>query len=314
VGEAEGRFFCLLGEAKEPSLCLKHRAGSKRTNFGFLVSLEGICGNMQKIKLVAMDLDGTMLSKESTITRRVKDAVAAVRAAGVYVTISTGRMFSSAVRFARELGLEEPLITYQGALVKDYISGRVLRYLPLPLVYARDIIARVQQLGYHMNGYLGDRLLVEKANEVGRRYAARNGVDLEVVGDFNKYFHEDPTKLVVIAGEEQVTELMAELLPVYQGKVHLSKSLTGYLEFSHPLATKGEALAYLAEYLNVPQTGVMAIGDSYNDVEMLQYAGVGVAVANAREDVKLVADNVTSEGYGDGVVEVLEKCVLAQNT
>lgn len=269
---------------------------------------------MDKIKLVAMDLDGTMLSKESTITRRVKDVVAAVRAAGVYVTISTGRMFSSAVRFARELGLEEPLITYQGALVKDYISGRVLRYLPLPRVYARDIITRVQQLGYHMNGYLGDRLVVEEANEIGRRYAARNGVDMEVVGDFNEYFHEDPTKLVVIAEEEQVTELMAELLPVYQGKVHLSKSLTGFLEFSHPLATKGEALAYLAEYLNVPQAGVMAIGDSYNDVEMLQYAGVGVAVANAKEDVKLVADYITSESYGDGVAEALEKCVLAQNT
>jgi len=269
---------------------------------------------MQKIKLVAMDLDGTMLSKESTITRRVKDAVAAVQAAGVYVTIATGRMFSSAVRFARELGLKAPLITYQGALVKDHISGRVLRYLPLPLVYARDIVARVKPLGYHINGYLGDRLVVEEVNEIGRRYAARNGVDMEVVGDFNKYFQEDPTKLVVIAEEEQVTELMDKLLPVYRGKVHLSKSLPGFLEFSHPLATKGQALAYLAGYLKVPQAGVMAIGDSYNDVEMLEYAGLGVAVANAREDVKLVADYVASESYGDGVVEALERFVLAQNT
>ena len=265
---------------------------------------------MTKIRLIAVDLDGTMLSRESTITRRVKNAVAAVRAAGVYFTVSTGRMFSAAAHFARELDIDLPLITYQGALVKNSLSGEVLRYRPLPQVYARELITRVQQLGYHMNGYLEDRLLVERDDELGRRYAANNGVEMVVVGDFNEYFQDDPTKLVVIAEEQQVTRLLAELAPAYQGKVHLSKSLPGYLEFSHLQATKGDALAYLARYFGVRKEEVMAIGDSYNDMEMLQYAGVGVAVANARDDLKRIADYVTSQSYGDGVVEALEQYVL----
>lgn len=266
---------------------------------------------MIKIKLIAVDLDGTMLSRDSNITRRVKDAVAAVRESGGYFTVSTGRMFSSAVNFARELDIDLPLITYQGALVKNSLSGEVLRYHPLPLNYAREIITRVHQLGYHLNGYLEDRLLVEKDDEIGRRYAAKNGVEMAIVGNFIEYFHDDPTKLVVIAEEQQVTQLLAELTPTYQGKVHISKSLPGYLEFSHIQATKGDALAHLARHFGVQREEIMAVGDSFNDIEMLEYAGVGVAVANAREEIKNIANYVTIQSYGDGVVEALEKYVLS---
>lgn len=140
---------------------------------------------MTKIKLVAVDLDDTLLSRDLQITGRVREAVSAVRAAGVHFTISTGRMYLSAARFARELGLDVPLITYQGALVKNACSGEVLVYRPLPLVYAREIIARVHQLGYHLNGYLeDDRLLVERDTPEGRSYASFAGVEAELVGDF----------------------------------------------------------------------------------------------------------------------------------
>jgi len=265
---------------------------------------------MTKIKLIAVDLDDTMLSRELTITSRVKEAVAAVRAAGVHFTISTGRMYPSAARFARELGIDLPLIVYQGALVKNSFSGEVLLYRPLPLVYAREIITRVHQLGYHMNGYLGDRLLVESDNLEGRRYATMSGVEAEVVGDLNEFFECDPTKLLVIAKEPQLDQLQAELAPVYRGNVHIVKSKPHFLEFSHINATKGDALAYLANYFGVQREEIMAVGDSYNDIEMLEYAGVGVVVANAREEIKLIANYVTSQPYGEGVVEALERYVL----
>lgn len=268
---------------------------------------------MTKIKLVAVDLDGTMLSREAIITRRVKDAVAAVRAAGVHFTISTGRMYPSAARFARELEIDLPLIVYQGALVKNSFSGEVLLYRPLPLVYTREIITRVHQLGYHLNGYLDDRLLVERDTPEGRRYSAMSGVEMEVVGDFNEFFECDPTKLLVVAEEPQLDRLQAELAPVYRGKVHIVKSKPHFLEFSHINATKGVALAYLASYFGVQREEIMAVGDSYNDIEMLEYAGVGVAVANAREEIKLIANYVTSQTYGDGVVEALERYVLGQS-
>ncbi|BAF60916.1 predicted hydrolase [Pelotomaculum thermopropionicum SI] len=269
-----------------------------------------IGGLMPKFKLVAVDMDDTLLSRDLKLTGRVREAVAAVRAAGVYFTISTGRMYRSALPFARELGLNIPLITYQGALVKNSHTGELVLYRPLPLARAREIIARIHELGYHLNGYLDDRLLVERDTPEGRRYAAMSGVEAEIVGDLLEYLDRDPIKVLTIAEEPLLDRLSAELTPLYRGKVHIVKSKPHFLEFSHPQATKGDALAYLAGCFGVKREEVMAVGDSYNDLEMLEYAGLGVAVANAREDVKKKAGYVTSAAYGDGVVEALEKFVL----
>lgn len=265
---------------------------------------------MSRFKLIAVDLDDTLLSRDFQLTGRVKEAVAAVRAAGVQFTISTGRMYRSAAPFARELGIDIPLITYQGALVKNSLSGEVLLNRPLPLVYAREIIARIHQLGYHLNGYLDDRLFVERDTPEGRRYAAIAGVKAEVVGDLLKFLDRDPTKVLTISEEPLLDRLSAELTPLYEGKVHIVKSKPHFLEFSHPQANKGDALAYLAKYFGVKREEIMAVGDSYNDLEMLEYAGLGVVVANAREDVKKKAGYVASAPHGDGVVEALEKFVL----
>lgn len=265
---------------------------------------------MAVYKLVATDLDDTLLDKEFRLTDPVRRAVAAVRAAGVHFTVSTGRMFRSAARLAGELGIDLPLITYQGALVKNSLSGEVLIDLPLPLDYARGIIGVIHKKGFHINAYLDDRLLVERDTPEGRRYAAVAGVELEVVGDLLEYLDRDPTKVLAIAGEAELDELAAEMLPAYGGRVHMVKSKPHFLEFSHPEATKGHALAVLAEHFGVAREEVMAIGDSYNDLEMLAYAGLGVVVANARDDIKKHAGYVTKAPNGEGVVEALEMFVL----
>lgn len=265
---------------------------------------------MRKFKLIAVDLDDTLLSKELQVTDRVKEAVAGVQKAGIHFTISTGRMYPSAARFARKLEINIPMITYQGALIKNSFSGEVLLYRPLELAYAREVIERVHRLGYHLNAYVDDRLLVERDTPEGRRYASIAGVEAEVVGDLLRFLDRDPTKLLTISSEPQLDQLCAELAPLYQGKMHISKSKPHFLEFSHPRATKGEALAYLAEYFGVRREEVMAVGDSYNDIEMLDYAGLGVVVANARDEIKQKAGYVTLAPYGDGVVEALEKFVM----
>ncbi len=262
---------------------------------------------MPEIKLIAVDLDDTLLSKELRLTDRVKAAVSRVRAAGIHFTISTGRMYSSAARFARKLEINIPMITYQGALIKNSLTGEVLLYRPLKLAYAREIIERVHRLGYHLNAYLDDRLLVERDTPEGRRYASIVGVEAGVVGDLTKFLDRDPTKILTISSESKIDNLCNELAPLYQGKMHVSKSKPHFLEFSHLNATKGKALAYLAAYFGVGREQVMAVGDGYNDIEMLDYAGLGVAVANARHEIKKKADYVTLAPYGDGVVEALEK-------
>ncbi|MDD3654543.1 MAG: Cof-type HAD-IIB family hydrolase [Desulfotomaculaceae bacterium] len=267
---------------------------------------------MSKYKLIAADLDDTLLNDDLQLTDRVRKAIKAVRATGVHFTISTGRMFRSAVPYARYLGLDLPLITYQGALVKNALSGEVLFYRPLPLVYAREIINRVRELGYHINAYLDDRLLMEQDTPGGRQYMQFSGVQAEIVGDLLEILYSDPTKVLVIADETLLDQLSAEFAPHYRNKIHISKSKPNYLEFSHLQATKGYALAMLATHYGVKRDEVIAIGDSYNDVEMLDYAGLGVVVGNAREEIKKRADYVSKGANGDGVVEALEKFVLGR--
>jgi hypothetical protein len=259
---------------------------------------------------VAVDLDDTLLSKDLQVTGRVREAVAAVRAAGVYFTVSTGRMYKSAALIAGELGIDIPLITYQGALVKNSLSGEVLVDKPLPLAYAREIIARVHQYGYHLNGYLDDRLLMERDDEEGRRYTAIAGVEAEVVGDLLEFLDRDPTKIIAIAKESLIDQMKDELGPLYEGKITVTKSKPHFLEFAHIKATKGNALAFLAAHFGIKREEIMAVGDGYNDLDMLEYAGLGVVVANAREEIKKRAGYVTTAPYGDGVVEALEKFVL----
>ena len=251
-----------------------------------------------------------MLSKDLQVTGRVKKAVTAVRDAGVYFTVSTGRMYQSAARIAGELGIDIPLITYQGALVKNSLSGEVLVDKPLPLAYAREIIARIHQYSYHLNCYLDDRLLMERDDEAGRRYAAIAGVKAEFVGDLLEYLDRDPTKVIAIAQEPLIDRLKEEMAPLYEGKITVSKSKPHFLEFAHIEATKGQALAFLAAYFDIKREEIMAVGDGYNDLDMLDYAGLGVVVANAREEIKKIADCVTTASYGDGVVEALERFVL----
>jgi HAD superfamily hydrolase (TIGR01484 family) len=120
-------------------------------------------------------------------------------------------------------------------------------------------------------------------------------------------------KVLVIAEEPQLDRLQAELTPLYRGKVHIVKSKPHFLEFSHINATKGDALAYLAHHFGVKREEIMAVGDSFNDIEMLEYAGVGVVVANAREEIKKIANYITSKPYGEGVVEALERYVLGDS-
>ncbi|MDD4334236.1 MAG: Cof-type HAD-IIB family hydrolase [Desulfotomaculaceae bacterium] len=262
------------------------------------------------VKLVAVDLDDTLLSREAQITARVRKAVAAVRAAGVYFTVSTGRMYKSAARIAGELGIDIPLITYQGALVKNSLSGEVLVDKPLPLAYAREISARVRQYGYYLNGYLDDRLLMERDDKEGLRHAAIAGVEVEVVSDLLEFLKRDPLKVSTIVKEPLLDQLKAELASLFEGKITVHKSKPHFLEFSHIEATKGTALAFLAAYLGIKREEIMAVGDGDNDLDMLEYAGLGVVVANAGEEIKQFADYVTAASYGDGVVEALEKFVL----
>jgi Cof subfamily protein (haloacid dehalogenase superfamily) len=266
------------------------------------------------IGLVACDLDGTLLAADLVIRERTQQAIAAARFAGVRVAIATGRMFQSALPYAQAAGIVEPIVCYQGAAVVDPATREFLRHEPIPLPAAREAIAVVQKLGYTLNAYVDDELYVAAVTPEAERYAVFQHLQIHVVGDLRAWLSAPPTKLVAVGEPKQMDALKATVVPLLGDRLHISKSLPIFLEFSRKGITKGSGLAFLADRLGIEQARVVAFGDAENDVELLEWAGYGVAVANADDGLRTLADLVCPSADEEGVAQVLEAYLAAYPT
>jgi len=247
-----------------------------------------------------------LIGEDGALRRRTKAAIAATRAAGIHVILVTGRMFRSVRPYALEAGLDDPVVCYQGAVVAEPVSGRWLRHEPIPLELARETIAVVNEEGFGLNCYVGDQLYVAEITPDARRYADFQGLELHPVGDLLTWLDEPPTKLVVIGDPELLDGLKKRMLARFDDRLYVSKSLPYFLEFASPDVTKAAGMEFVAEHLGFRRERTVAFGDGENDIELVEWAGFGVAVANADDRVKEVADLVCPPVDEEGVAQVLE--------
>jgi len=215
-------------------------------------------------------------------------------------------MFQSARPYALEAGIEDPVICYQGAVVAEPASGRWLRHEPIPLELARETIAALNEEGFGLNCYVDDKLYVAEVTPDARRYADFQDLELHPVGDLLEWLDSPPTKLVVIGDPEALDGLKLRMLQRFDGRLYISKSLPFFLEFAAPGVTKAAGLEFLAERLGFARGRTLAFGDGENDIELVDWAGYGVAVENAHDLVKEVADFVCPTVDDQGVAQVLE--------
>ncbi len=264
------------------------------------------------IRLVAMDLDDTLLRDDWTISPRVILAIQKAIAQGVKMTIATGRMTISARPYVEQLGLDIPVITYHGAMIQQVLSGDILFRCVIPSALATEIVEDVASRGVHAQIYLKDRVITPELNAWSDEYARIASVRIEEANLSTLLSQEpDGVEKILLMGEESVLDQLAPLLRhSYGEKVHITKSKPCFLEITHSLVNKGVALAALAKHLGIERSEVMAIGDSFNDIEMIIYAGLGVAMGNARQEIQDRADIVTASNEEDGVAEAIERYVL----
>jgi Cof subfamily protein (haloacid dehalogenase superfamily) len=270
-----------------------------------------------EIKLLIVDIDGTIAGKSNQVSTRVKQAIKAAQAQGVRVGIATGRMYKSALRFHHEIGADLPIIAYQGAWIQDPATGITHRHLPVPVEVARELIDYFEQahlsekLSVHV--YRDDCLYVRDINADTELYIGRSGIPVTAVTDLRTVLIDRPTKILAMSEDtDLIQSLLLDLRQRYSpAELHITTSVPIFLETTQSGVNKGSAIDYVAKnFLGITAANVLAIGDNYNDVEMLNYAGIGVAMGNAPADVQSLADWVAPDIEADGVAVAVEKFIL----
>jgi Cof subfamily protein (haloacid dehalogenase superfamily) len=246
--------------------------------------------------LIASDLDGTLLTPELESPPELPGALAALEAAGVPFLICTGRMFRSARRVAAELGLSRgPIVCYQGAMVADLGSGERLLHRPMDGDVAAAVVRRLRELGRHLNAYIDDQLYVEQLDEWARQYAEFAEVGIELVDDLAaEVAARPPTKFVVLSEPADVDILLPRLQEEWRDRLYVARSQASYIELAASGVSKSSALQWLCDREGLRRERTVACGDAHNDLDMLRWAGLGVAMAEAAPEVRAAADLVVA--------------------
>lgn len=273
-----------------------------------------------RVRLLVLDIDGTLLDPSGQLTSATVAAVRAAVAAGCVVTLATGRRFRTARPIADALGLELPILVQNGALIKDSLTGEVLYHRHLSCAAAVVAIEYLWQAGLqpivYENAFVGEGVFtgpVERDGAVSAEYFARRP------DDYLRCLSVPALIPTVPPLEVAAVDDAACLSAVAPGLIHPGMRLInttyssgyGFLEVLDAGCSKAEALHDLARRLSIPIVQTMAIGDNLNDLELLAAAGVGVAMGNARSEVLAVAREVTASNAEDGVAKAIARFVLA---
>ncbi|QHT62765.1 HAD family phosphatase [Paenibacillus lycopersici] len=261
-------------------------------------------------KLIAIDIDDTLLTDDIIVTPGTKAALAAAIERGIFVTLATGRMFPSAKKIAKQIELNVPIITYQGSMVKTLLDEQVLYERYVPQDAAKELMAFCEANDLHLQLYINDILYVREDNEKARDYSNLSKIPFVVEPDFEKLIDQPSAKMLMIDDPARLDEMAEKLAPLIGDRVHITKSKAHYLEVTHKEGTKGHAIAFMAEHIGCTLDEVIAIGDSWNDHEMIEAAGLGVAMGNALPKLKEIAQFVTKSNNEEGVKHVIDKFIL----
>lgn len=268
------------------------------------------------IRLLALDIDGTLVGPDLGLRDRTVDAIRAAVHRGVSVSLVTGRMASSARDFAEVLGLTEPIVAHQGAVIRAMPEpgsrslGRLLRHTPLAADVARDALdwSRRRGLDPHINNL--ERLVIRSDDPRAEDYSAFLGVRAILAPDLVAWVTRPVTKIIAVADAPLPVDSLLPGRQAFSGRATVTVSHPRYLEFVAAGVTKGRAVHWLARRAGVPLAQAMAIGDQYGDIEMIAAVGHGVAMAGAPDPVLAAARYVAPSLEEEGAAAMIERLVL----
>jgi Cof subfamily protein (haloacid dehalogenase superfamily) len=265
---------------------------------------------MARYRLLAVDLDGTLISLDLRLDPRDVDAVRRAEACGMRVVACTGRPFPGALPWVRRLGLESPLICYQGAQVRTTDGGVLLDH-GVPHDLAMEVVELCRRRDLHVQAYRDDRLIVERDRPEAQEYAHHSGMQVHVA-DLDATMGPTTPKVVVVAAPDVVERLLPELRERWAGLLYVATSLPSYIEITNPNADKRQALEWLCVRFGIRHGETVAVGDGRNDQPMIEWAGMGYAVDGAPPEVVAAAGGRTVGRPGTGGIAKLVEALIGQ--
>ena len=263
------------------------------------------------IRLVAFDVDGTLVGRDLSIAKPVRLAIERMTQAGIAGCLVTGRMIRATLPFARELGFDAPLICYQGAAIVDPATDEILQHAALSNEIVRELAVMAERDGMHLQLYRNDEYYCEARNRFSDLYASLAMTEPVIVPSLREAFAYSPaTKGVIVSDAPEAAAYAEKLHAALGDRAYVTRSLPEFVEVLDPSVDKGAAFRFVAAHLGVPMEQTAAIGDSWNDAPLLAAAGFGIAMGSAPTELRAVAGAVVSDLEHDGVAEAIDRYVM----
>lgn len=269
-------------------------------------------------KALVLDIDGTLTNSKKEITDATKRAIWKILEEGHKVILASGRPTPGMRRYEKELELEKNggyLLSYNGANVIECRTGEVVyqRVLPMPII--PKVYKFAKENGCGLISYLGEQVISAfEPDEYVQLEARINGLPIKQVENFPEFIDFEVHKCLLTATLDKAEELEKQLYEKYKDMVSIYRSEPFFIEVMPKHVDKAASLDKMLEAIGIPKEDAICCGDGYNDISMIKYAGVGVAMGNAQPAVKAAADYITASNDEDGLVEVIHRFILNQNS
>lgn len=261
-------------------------------------------------KLIAADMDGTLLNNKSELTEKTIETVKKLIKKGGIFTISTGRPVQGLKTVIEKLELRGPMITYNGAMLIMAEDSRVVFHKKLEDTDAAMILDMGRRLNTTMAVWSDNKLYVNEMNDRVNDYKKISGVEPIVIDKDDEIIKQGITKILWYDTVENVNKYLVMLKDYVKHTAKFCTSKPTFIEFFNSGVSKAEGICKLSEMYNIKTDEIIAVGDGYNDLEMIQAAGLGVVMANAPDDLKKLADYIAPSNEEDGVAEVIQRFML----
>lgn len=267
-------------------------------------------------KMIVLDLDDTLLRDDHSISVRTKDALMKAQELGVKVVLASGRPTFGMRHIAQELNLD-----HYGSFILSFNGGKIINCSTEEEMFSSTLtpeaIHKLYEVsvreGVFIHTYMGDEIITQDENPYTDIEANLTGLPIKIVPNFVNAVNEPVVKSLMVGPPEQLKEVERKLQTELTDEFSIMRSKPYFLEFTEKGVTKGTSLDQLIQTCGIKREEVIAIGDSYNDLSMIEFAGLGVAMGNAPDDIKEIANFVTDTNMNDGVAKVVEEFILLAN-